>query len=82
MRRFQMYRRGDLSATHNESQVNAPDEVQFEGVVFDNGKCVLNWRTAVSSISVWNSFEDAMAIHGHPEYDSELVWLDKEDKDE
>ena len=69
-----MYRKGDLSATHNNLQANKPDEPQFEGVVFDNGKCVLNWLTAISSISVWNSFEDAMAIHGHPEYKSEIVW--------
>ena len=77
MRHFVMYRKGDLSSTHNELQANKPDEIQFEGVIFDNGKCVLNWKTAISSISIWDSFEDAMAIHGHPEYNSEIVWSDE-----
>jgi hypothetical protein len=74
MKTFTMYRRGDISATHDANQANAPDEPQFEGVVFDDGKCVLHWLTAISSVSVWESFDDAMKIHGHPEYQSELVW--------
>ena len=69
-----MYRRGDLSATHDENQRNAPDEPQFEGVVFSDGRCALRWLTPAASVSVWDSFDDVMAIHGHPEYDSELVW--------
>ena len=77
MKRFHAYRTLDISDTHNADQVNAPEEVQYEGVVFDNGKCVLNWRTAVSSISVWDSFEDAMRIHGHPEYGTRIEFLDE-----
>ena len=74
MKMFTMFRKGDLSTTHNELQANKPDEPQFEGIVFDDGKCVLHWLTAINSISVWDSFEDAMAIHGHPEYQSEIIW--------
>lgn len=77
MKRFIAYRRGDISDTHQPHQVNAPEEVQYEGVVFDNGKCVLNWRTAINSISVWDSFDAAMRIHGHPEYGTEIVFLDE-----
>jgi hypothetical protein len=73
-RTFTMYRRGDLSGTHDANQANAADEPQFEGVVFTDGRCALRWLTPKGSVSVWDSFEDAMAIHGHPEYDSELVW--------
>jgi len=73
-RTFTMYRRGDLSLTHNEKQVNPPNEPQFEGVVFSDGKVVIRWLTTCRSVSVWDSFEDMMAIHGHPEYDSEIVW--------
>lgn len=74
MKHFTMYRRGDISATHDANQVNPPDQPQFEGVVFDDGKVVVRWLTAVPSTSVWDSLEDMLAIHGHPEYDSELVW--------
>ncbi len=76
MKRFLAYRTLDISATHNHTQVNPPDEIQYEGVVFDNGKCVLNWRTEINSISVWDSFQDAMNIHGHPEYGTRIVFLD------
>ncbi len=76
MKRFVMYRRGDISATHNEDQRNPPNEPQFEGVEFSDGKVVFHWCTGVKSISVWDSMEDLLKIHGHPEYDSELKWLD------
>lgn len=71
-----MYRRGDLSATHDANQVNAPDEVQFEGVEFSDGKVAVRWMTAKRSTSVWDSLQDMLDIHGHPEYESELVWSD------
>ena len=76
MKRFIMYRRGDISATHNKMQANSSDEAQFEGVVFSDGTCAIRWLTLVKSTSVWDSFEDAMAIHGHPEYESELEWVE------
>jgi hypothetical protein len=71
-----MYRRS-VPDTHNSDQKNAEDEVQFEGVVFSDGRVAVRWLTAKRSTSVWDSMEDMLAIHGHPEYDSELVWLDE-----
>jgi hypothetical protein len=73
-----MYRRGDLSDTHNEFQVNPPDVPQYEGVVFSDGTVVLRWCTAFKSTSVWATLEEALGVHGHPEdrYQSELVWHD------
>ena len=71
---FKMYRTADISATHDSSQVNPSDEAQFEGVVFSDGKVAVRWLTAKRSVSVWDSMEDLLAIHGHPEYGSKLVW--------
>lgn len=76
MKRFTMYRRGQLPETHSELHKNAADEPQFEGVVMSNGKCVISWLTPINSVSVWASLADMLAIHGHPEYGSELVWHD------
>lgn len=73
-RTFTMYRRGNLSATHDENQANAADDPQFEGVLFSDGRVAIRWLTAKASVSVWDSLDDAMAIHDHPEYESELVW--------
>ena len=75
MRAFTMYRKGDISATHDDNQRNAPDEPQFEGVEFSDGSVAVRWLTAKRSTSVWDSLDDMLAIHGHPEYDSVLVWL-------
>lgn len=80
MRCFTVYRRGDLSATHDANQVNPPDAPQFEGVVFTDGTTVIRWRTPGCSTSVWASFDDMWKIHGHDGPDSrhetELVWHD------
>ena len=78
MRRFTMFRRGDLSATHDAKQANTPDEPQFEGVVFSDGTVAIRWLTALRSTSVWADLDTAMGVHGHPEerYQSEIVWHD------
>lgn len=72
-----MYRR-NAPATHTAVQKNAPDEPQFEGVVFTDGTVAVRWMTALKSTSLWDSMDSLLGIHGHPEYDSELVWHDKE----
>lgn len=78
MRRFTVYREGDLSATHNVNQVNAPDKPQFEGVVFTDGTCVIRWMTKCRSTSVWNTFDEMWLVHGHVEPESKhgtkIIW--------
>jgi hypothetical protein len=79
MRRFTMYRR-DIArhGVHDSSQMNPEDEPQFEGVEFSDGRVAIRWLTAKRSVAVWDSMDDMLAIHGHPEYGSELVWHDHE----
>lgn len=77
MNRFTAYRPAIPEGTHSEDQMNAPDEPQYEGIVFRDGTCVLHWLTSIASISVWDSFEDAMLIHGHPEYGTRIEWHDE-----
>lgn len=76
IKRFEVYRTLDISDTHEPNQVNPPEQVQFEGVVFSDGKCVIRWLTESRSISVWDDFKTMMSVHGHPEYGSVLKWLD------
>jgi len=73
---FSVYRRGDISDTHTASQVNAPEEVQFDGVIFSDGTTVIHWNTAIHSTSVFENFFDLLEIHGHPEpnYATEFVF--------
>lgn len=76
MRRFECYRPNVPTDTHDENQRNAPDAVQFEGLIFSDGKCVIRWLTAARSVSVWDSYEDMLKIHGHPEYGTVIRFLD------
>ena len=59
---------------HDENQANAPDQPQFEGVVFSDGKVAQRWLTAARSVAIWDCLEDMMKIHGHPEYGTYIVW--------
>lgn len=74
MKTFTVYRPNVPTDTHNEDQRNAPDQPQFQGVIFDTGKCVVQWLTAVGGISVWDSYDDLIRVHGHPEYGTHIVW--------
>lgn len=74
MKTFTMFRHAVPDATHNANQKNAPDEPQFEGIVFSDGRVAVRWLTAKRSVSVWDCMDDLLAIHGHPEYGSVIVW--------
>jgi hypothetical protein len=76
MRRFTMYRRGTMPDTHNPGTWNLSNEPQFEGVVATDGSVAIRWMTAYKSWSLWSSFEEMLAVHGHPEYVSDMVWHD------
>lgn len=77
MQRFTAYRRAiSQRDTHNEHQKNPDDIPQFEGVIWTDGTVTLRWLTACRSTSVWNSIDDCLLIHGHPEYGTEIVWHD------
>lgn len=78
MKRFTMYRRGDISETHNDLQRNAPDVPQYEGVIFTDGTVAIRWLTPLRSTSVWDDMDTMLGVHGHPEdqYASELIYHD------
>ena len=77
MLRFTAYRRNiSQRDTHTAVHKNADSEPQYEGVVWSDGTCTLRWLTPIRAHSVWASLYDALAIHGHPEYGTEVVWHD------
>ena len=79
IKRFTVYRRkADSLATHNADQKNPGSEPQFEGVIFSDGTVCVRWLTARKSHSVWASLDDLLAIHGHPEYGTEIHWHDSD----
>lgn len=53
-----------LSRVEDKSGVSGVGIVA-EGVQFENGKCVLSWLTAHTSIAIYDNIEELEAIHGH-----------------
>jgi hypothetical protein len=78
IRRFVCYRPNPPEEYAAKGTANPPDEPQFEGVVFSDGTVVVRWLTQFRSHSVWASWADLEAVHGHPEYGTRIDWLDDE----
>ena len=79
MKRFEVYRRGDLSETHNNGLQGPADIPQYEGIQFTDGTVAVRWCTAFSSTSLWQTFDELMHVHGHlndARYQTDVVWLD------
>ncbi len=74
MKAFTMYRQDVPGETHATGTVNAPNEPQFEGIVFSDGTVAVRWLTECAATSVWDDMETLLQVHGHPEYGSILVW--------
>jgi hypothetical protein len=67
-RRFHLHRDTDVTG------VSGPGRV-VEGIQFSSGVTVLNWLTTPSSVSVWQSIEEAITVHGH-DGATRVVWVD------
>jgi hypothetical protein len=76
MRRFRVYRPSPPQEHYEAGRANPPDQVQFEGVQFSDGRVAVRWLTEYRSTSLWDCYEDLDRIHGHPEYLSVVEWLD------
>lgn len=71
MRRFELTRSEDVSGVSGTGDV-------AEGVVFSNGKVVIAWTRVPSSIDVYDSVADLLAIHGHGGL-TRIRWLDDDE---
>lgn len=70
LRRFLLVRDHDISGVSGTGVV-------AEGVCFSDGTAAVRWRGEKQSTVVWNSIDDAIAIHGHGGA-TRIEWLDRE----
>ena len=54
----------ELRRDEDESGISGTGTVA-QGVVFDNGTCVLTWLTEYTSVAVYANIETVIKIHGH-----------------
>lgn len=80
MRTFIVYRTEakKLKSEFEQGNYLDSDQVQFEGVEFTDGKCVIRWRTEIASVAVWESYGDMCKVHiyAHPDYGTRVEWSD------
>lgn len=74
MRNFQVYRPNQPEGREAQGLGNAPDEVAFEGTIFSDGTVAVRWLTQYGSTAHFNSLEDLLAVHGHPDYNSVITY--------
>lgn len=70
METFRVYRRRPPEHYEAGGFANKPDEPQYEGVIFSDGTVAVRWLTDHRSTSLWSSWDELVAVHGHPEYDT------------
>jgi hypothetical protein len=80
MRTFTCYRPSPPPEYYKTGAANAPDQPQFQGVIFDDGTVVLRWMTDFKSHSVWQDWTSMHMIHGHPEYGTYFHFDDELDE--
>lgn len=54
----------ELRRIVDESGVSGTGTVA-QGIIFDNGKVAMTWLTVHTSVSMYDSISDVVAIHGH-----------------
>jgi len=80
VRTFTCYRPSPPPEYYKMGAANAPDQPQFQGVIFDDGTVVLRWMTLHKSHSVWDSWTSMAMVHGHPEYGTYFHFDDELDE--
>lgn len=76
MKRFEGVRPNPPEEYIEKGITNAGKTKDYEGVVWSDGTVTIRWCTAYRSHSIWNSYYDFYQVHGHPEYGTEIIWLD------
>lgn len=60
----QHVRRFELIRFEDETGISGLGKVA-EGVQFSSGKCVIGWIKEIPSVTVYDSIEQVVTIHGH-----------------
>lgn len=69
-RRFLLHRRIDVTGVSGTGIV-------ADGVMFDDGICVLHWRGEDRSTVLWESLDPLQRVHGH-DGATRVAWVDEE----
>jgi hypothetical protein len=65
-RLFALYRKHDPTGISGTGIVAT-------GVEWGNGRCAIQWQTAIQSVAIYDSVDDIAKIHGH-NGDTEIIY--------
>ena len=78
MKTFTVYRTKAREVVNEveKENYNEPDQPQFEGVEFHDGRIAIRWFTGTKSTSFWDNIEDLKKVHiyAHPDYGTRIEW--------
>lgn len=67
-KRFLLLRHEDISGVSGTGVVAS-------GIQFPNGKCAMSWHSRYTSIAIYDTIEDLIAVHSHGDK-SEVKFID------
>lgn len=68
------FRRFKLVRYEDETGISGTGKIA-EGVQFSSGKCVIAWIREIPSVTVYDTVDQILSIHGH-DGKTELRWID------
>jgi len=68
------FRRFELVRYEDETGISGFGKIA-EGVQFSSGKCVIAWIREIPSVTVYDTVDQVISIHGH-DGKTELRWID------
>jgi hypothetical protein len=76
---FKGYRPAPPAEYAEKGITNSGDEPDYEGYIFSDGTVAVRWLTQFRSVSIWASWDDFWRVHGHPEYETRIVFTKPEE---
>jgi hypothetical protein len=74
---FRGYRPAPPAEYTEKGITNSGSEPDYEGYIFADGTVAVRWLTQFRSVSIWESWNDFWHVHGHPEYETRIVFTDQ-----
>jgi len=71
---IQGFRRFELIRHEDQTGISGVGKIA-EGVQFSTGKCALAWTKTIPSITVYDTVDQLLSVHGH-NGTTELKWID------
>lgn len=71
---FKGYRPNPPAGYAEKGTTNSGETPDYEGYIFSDGMVAVRWLTTFRSVSIWTCWDDFWNVHGHPEYETNVIF--------